>query len=136
MAPRLGLVTIGQAPRTDIVPEMAGILDDVAVIEHGALDGLDHAAVAALAPEPGDEVLITRLRDGSTARITRHAAQSGVERAIARAEADGVDATLVICTGSFGAMAHTRPVLLAEDLLVHGVAGPAAGRTEIGRAHV
>ena len=44
-------VTIGQTPRTDLVPELASRLQDgTTVREAGALDGLDAGAVAALAP--------------------------------------------------------------------------------------
>jgi protein AroM len=63
---RLGLVTIGQTPRTDVVPEMAEVLGPgIEIVERGALDGLDIQAITALAPGPGDEVLVTRLRGGA-----------------------------------------------------------------------
>ena len=40
--PVVGLVTIGQSPRADVVPDMAAILGPgVAIRERGALDGLD-----------------------------------------------------------------------------------------------
>ncbi len=48
---RIGMVTVGQAPRADIVPDMAALLPDVDILEAGALDGLDRAAIARLAPE-------------------------------------------------------------------------------------
>ena len=44
----LSVVTIGQAPRVDVTPELAEILGDgVRIVEHGALDPL-----AALAASP------------------------------------------------------------------------------------
>ena len=48
---RIGMVTVGQAPRTDVVPDMATLLPDVEIVQAGALDGLDRAAIATLAPE-------------------------------------------------------------------------------------
>ena len=67
----LGVVTIGQSPRSDMVPEMPMVADLVEVRERGALDGLSAADLKALAPEPGDETLTTRLRDGSSVVIGR-----------------------------------------------------------------
>lgn len=58
----VGTVTIGQTPRTDVIPELSAILGDVTVREAGALDGLSRAEIAGLAPQRGDYVLVTRLR--------------------------------------------------------------------------
>ena len=52
---KVGLITVGQAPRSDVVPDMAAILGgDVEIVEAGALDGLTREQIAPLAPE-GDE---------------------------------------------------------------------------------
>ena len=52
--PVVGLVTIGQSPRPDIVPDMAEITGPgVEIREAGALDGLGRAAIDALARFPG-----------------------------------------------------------------------------------
>ncbi|WP_030105419.1 AroM family protein, partial [Actinoalloteichus caeruleus] len=48
--PRLGVVTIGQSPRVDLVPELLPRLGRVEVVERGALDDLGRAEIAALAP--------------------------------------------------------------------------------------
>ena len=38
---KVGLITVGQAPRSDVVPDMAAILGGgVEIVEAGALDGL------------------------------------------------------------------------------------------------
>lgn len=49
---KLGVVTIGQAPRVDLIPEIKPILgEDVKVVERGALDGLSLKEVEAFYPE-------------------------------------------------------------------------------------
>ena len=49
LRPVVGLVTIGQSPRPDIVPDMAAIIGPgVDIREAGALDGLSRADVEAL----------------------------------------------------------------------------------------
>ena len=65
---KLGLITIGQSPRTDVTPDLAPIFGpDIQLCQAGALDGMTAQEIAAFAPEEGDYVLISRLRDGSSA---------------------------------------------------------------------
>jgi hypothetical protein len=70
----VGAITIGQSPRTDMVPELLEVLGPgVELLEGGALDGMSGAEIAAIAPRDGDQVLVTRLRDGSSVRLAeRH----------------------------------------------------------------
>ena len=54
MKKRIGIVTIGQSPRTDVVPEIQAHLGDhVEVLEHGALDGLSLTEVQELCSRAG-----------------------------------------------------------------------------------
>src|SRR3546814_2978658 len=65
-APRIAFVTIGQAPRVDLTPEILDRIDaPIDAAEFGALDDLSAAEVAAMAPRPGEASLCTRMRDGS-----------------------------------------------------------------------
>ena len=50
---KIGLITIGQSPRVDVVPEMVQILGDVDIIECGALDNLTAEEIQKLAPKEG-----------------------------------------------------------------------------------
>lgn len=117
---RLGVVTIGQSPRADMVPEMAGWLPPVEIVERGALDGLTRDAIPVAT---GDDVLTTRMADGSSVVIDHAYVNGRVQDAITWLERSGVDATLLVCTGEFPPMRHARPLLLAERLLVSGVRG-------------
>ena len=56
---KIGTLTIGQAPRSDITPILeAALPPHVECLHAGVLDGLDDAAVAArFAPQPGDALL-------------------------------------------------------------------------------
>ena len=71
----LGTLTIGQAPRPDVVP----IIDRhvpaaVRRIHRGVLDGLSHSEIAArYGAETGEPALVTRLRDGSVVELSRAA---------------------------------------------------------------
>ncbi|MEW2544270.1 AroM family protein [Streptomyces sp. NPDC047002] len=124
----LGLVTIGQAPRDDLRPDAEPLLPGVRLIEHGALDEEDFSGAAeagtrsALAPEPGEAPLVSRLRDGRSVVLGHGAVVPRIERAVARAERDGAAATLVLCTGHFPSVRSARPLLYAEPLVQHAVA--------------
>ncbi|MEV7086409.1 AroM family protein [Streptomyces sp. NPDC093085] len=124
----LGLVTIGQAPRTDLRPDAEPLLPGVRLVEHGALDDdrFDGASAEAtrrlLAPEPGEAPLVSRLRDGGSVVLGHAALVPRMEEAVARAERDGAAATLVLCTGHFPALRSTRPLLFAEPLVQRAVA--------------
>jgi protein AroM len=121
MKARLGIVTIGQAPRVDVVPEMADVMGPgVEIVERGALDGLADAEIAALAPGEGDQVLVTRLVDGRSVFLAKRHATPRVQRQIDALEADGVDLTLVLCTGTFPGLSATRP-LVEPDRVIVGV---------------
>jgi len=125
----LGVVTIGQSPRVDMMPELLPRLGIPAseVVERGALDGMSADEIAALAPHPDShEVLTTRLADGSSVVLDHDAAIGAVQRAIDTVEPT-VDATLVVCTGTFPPMRHNKPLLFAEPLLLGGVAALGAG---------
>lgn len=114
----LGAVTIGQSPRTDIIPELRTVLPpDVEILEAGALDGLGPEEIRAFAPAGRDTVLVTRLRDGSGVRVAHRHVMSRLVRKV-EALALQVDAILLLCTGSFEPFRTSRPVLYPERLLL------------------
>jgi protein AroM len=118
MPARLGAVTIGQSPRTDIVPDLRTILGDaVEIVEAGALDGLSAPEIAGLAPAGDDEVLVTRLRDGTGTRIA-HRRAVPLLRTRLEELAPNVDAVLLLCTGSFEPFPLRCPVIYPERLML------------------
>lgn len=129
-APRkVGLVTIGQSPRPDGLAKDIGTMlgEDVHVVERGALDGLSIAEVAEMAPSSSDYRLLTILKDGTTVQIGRshilHLMQQHIDD-LERTE--GVEASLVICSGAFPPFDHSRPLLIPQAALYGAVAGMAA----------
>ncbi|MDJ1132859.1 AroM family protein [Streptomyces iconiensis] len=127
MAGGLGLVTIGQAPRADLAGDVEPWLGGLRPIEHGALDQDVFAGQegertrAELGPVEGEAPLISRLRDGSSVVLGHDALAPRMRDAVARCEADGAGATLLLCTGNFPPVPATRPLLYAEPLVQQGV---------------
>ena len=125
----VGTITIGQSPRVDVVPEMQAILGpDVEIVEGGALDTLTCEQIAAIAPRGGDDVLVTRLRDGSSVQIAEHHILPLMQAEVTRLEGLGVDVVALLCTGQFPPFTSAGLVLEPERLLGHFVAGVAHGR--------
>src|SRR5438477_592840 len=102
----LGTLTIGQAPRPDVVP----IIDrhvpaGVRRIHRGVLDGLSHAEIdRRYGAGPGEAALVTRLTDGRIAELSRRRMREGVEEA--RAALGPLD----------------MPVILSNDVAAKAVA--------------
>jgi protein AroM len=115
----IGLVTIGQSPRSDVVPDMAAILDPaVEIREAGALDGLAQTEIDALAPSGDDEILVTRLRDGAPVFLGKPKIVRLVEDRIAALERDGAGLTALLCTGAFPRLRATRPLIQPQPVLL------------------
>jgi protein AroM len=115
----LGLVTIGQSPRDDVVTSMLGRLERGAVLESGALDLFDRREIDALAPSSGEQPLVTRLRDGSEVVIGKAAVLPHLRDAVARLEAAGCGTICVLCTGEFPPLGRDALVIYPDRLMVH-----------------
>ena len=129
MARTIAAVTIGQAPRPDVVPEMSALTPGVGWIEAGALDGFDDTALAAVECRPGDFPLVTRLASGRSVVVGELAIAPHLEGAVRRVEG-AADVVVVLCTGEFRVPCR-RPLLVPYRLLSAAVtaidtAGPVA----------
>jgi protein AroM len=119
MKPRVGLVTIGQAPRVDVVPEMAELMGPgIEILERGALDGLSRTEIERLAPEGDNEILVTRLSDGHSVFVGKEKITPLVQRRIDELEADGATMSVVLCTGAFKGLRAARALITPETILV------------------
>ncbi|GAA5233898.1 AroM family protein [Verticiella sediminum] len=100
--PRVAFLTIGQAPRSDVVPEMAEVLGaDVTVDEFGVLDEATDAELAALAPRTdGAYRFATRLRDGRQIELDKVATEARLAALMQRIDGRGYDVLVPLCTGT------------------------------------
>ena len=99
---KIGALTVGQSPRTDLMPDMETILNDsIEVIQMGGLDGLTKEEIAEFKPEPGDNVLVSRLCDGSSVVFGESHVLPRLQNCIYELEKQGVSLILFLCTGEF-----------------------------------
>lgn len=129
---RVAFFTIGQSPRSDVVPEMAPVLGaHVRIEEFGALDGLDADALAALAPRPREYRFATRMRDGSQIELDAAAAEARLADVMRQADGQGYDILVPLCTGT--AIAPMRTLVVEPQQVVdHLVAGLAQHCRKVG----
>ena len=119
LRPVVGLITIGQSPRSDVDPEMAAVIGPgVDVREAGALDGLTRPQIEALKPTGSDEILVTRLQDGTAVFIGKQKIVARVEAQIATLERGGATLTALLCTGAFPPLVSSRPLVQPQPLLL------------------
>lgn len=140
---KVGVITIGQTPRDDLMPQLAEDMGPaIQILEAGALDGMSKDEVAKIAPRSGDYVLVTRLRDGTPVKISKKAILPRIQRCVTRLEEKGADLILLLCTGEFPEF-KSRNLIVRPDRILEsfvrslidrgriGVVAPAAEQTPI-----
>ena len=130
----LGTLTIGQAPRCDVVPIIGRhIPPAIERIHRGALDGMSRAEIAAqFAPEPGEAALITRLHDSGSIQLSRHRMRERVQIVLGDLEQDGCDVILLLCTGTFTGLECRRAWLVEPDHIIPATVAGLVERRQLG----
>lgn len=128
MGKKIGAITIGQSPRTDVVPEIVKSMGNVELMEGGALDGLTYEEITALAPTAGDYVLVTRLSDGRSVKIAEKYILKRLQAQIDRLVSEGADGILMLCSGEFPNFSCTKPMLYPQLLLTNFIQAVASNK--------
>jgi protein AroM len=114
----VGMITIGQTPRDDLMPQFQELLGrDFRLVEAGALDGLSAAQVTDLQPAAGEFPLITRLADGSEIVVAKERLLPLLQRCLDKLGPE-TDISVVLCTGTFPDLASSKPVLQPDRILM------------------
>ena len=129
---KIGAITVGQAPRTDVTADILPLLGDCQLLERGGLDGLSRQEIAAFAPEPGDYVLVSRLADGSSVTFAEKHIMHRMQQAIDDLEAQGCRLIAFFCTGDFPDIFHSKAPLAFPNRILQGVAPTLTASGKIG----
>jgi protein AroM len=116
---KIGMVTIGQAPRDDVVSDMRKFIPSgVEIIQKGALDGLTLSEVRRLDPKGTDDnLLITRMRDGTEVGIGESHILSRMQEKISELNREGVDLITLLCGGVFPDFESKKMMILPYKLI-------------------
>ncbi len=133
---RIAFVTIGQAPRDDVVRELLHLLDaapgTLRCEQFGALDGLDAAAIGARAPAPREGRFQTRLADGTEAVVAAGFVGRRLEPLLQRLDHDGYDLIVLISTGLFQPYHLRTPFVHAQQSVDAWIAALVMGQCRLG----
>lgn len=129
---RIGMVTVGQSPRDDLVPFMTPLFRRaVDVVEAGALDGLGPSEIAAFAPAPGEVGIAARLRDGSETLLSHAKILPRVQACVDRLVAGGAELLVVLCGADWSAL-RSRVLVVNPGRVFPAVVSALAGGRRLG----
>lgn len=116
--PTIGMISIGQSPRPDILSIFQNTWDGQAeMIEIGALDGLDHDDVTQMAPHEGDDVLVVRMADGQQHIVGRRHLIPRIGICAETLMKRDVDAIILLCTGDFRPFRYPVPFIIPQKIV-------------------
>lgn len=115
---KIGMLTIGQTPRDDLIPGLLDILGpEYEIVEAGALDDHTIEQVKEIDLNPEHYVLVTRMREGTEVKITKKYIIPQMQEQLDKLEAQGVLLTVVMCTGKFPQFNSKRLVVTPSEIL-------------------
>ena len=133
MKQSLVTLTIGQSPRSDILPLLQDHLPAELVAHAGLLDGLTLAEVEQFySPAEGEKVLVSRMTTGEQVRLSGPKVEQGLQRKINALEQQGYDTILLLCTGEFGSLKTEKALLLEPDCIIPPLVGAIVQDHKIG----
>src|SRR5579859_1894516 len=113
----LGLVALGQTPRSDFVSAFREYAPSAEIRIAGALDGVPKAEAERLAAGDSEYPLHTRLADGTILDIPLKRLFPFVEARVRQFAAGGAHLVVVLCAGGFPDIECAAPVLLPGRVL-------------------
>ncbi len=116
---KIGFITIGQSPRDDIMQDIFPLIgNDTEILQRGALDGLSEEDLKAIAPKPGDTVLVSSLRNGQWVSMAEEKIISLLQKCIDELEICGVSGIMFLCTGDFKDLLSSHVPLIYPNRLL------------------
>jgi hypothetical protein len=111
----LGIYTIGQTPRPDLVDNLTRMFGSSRLRMRGALDGLPNDQIPTCGA--GGYPLATRLRDGTRVVVDAAIVEPLLQKLISEGD-PRADAHLVLCAGAFPRLVARKPLIWTFDVAV------------------
>ncbi|GKW45299.1 AroM family protein [Planococcus sp. NCCP-2050] len=114
---KVGVLTIGQSPRTDVTPSIQRILGEgVGIIEAGGLDILKDDEMHLVSPGTVDTIYISKLRNGASIKIGKSKLLPLLQDELSRLE-EQTEVTIMLCTGDFPSLTAAKPIIYPDKIL-------------------
>jgi protein AroM len=126
----IATITIGQTPRSDVVPAMRRLLPGhVRIVEYGALDGMQRGEIDAFAARPGEVGIVTRLKDDSSVLLSHDLILPKMQEKVDTAvNVDDAELLVILCGADWSALRSPRLIVNPGQLFPGVVGALAAGR--------
>ena len=127
---RVGMATIGQSPRDDVVPAMRVYLPEgLEIVERGALDGLSYDATMPYWAEAGEAGIVTKLRDGASVLLSHTKILPAMQAAVdGLVREDGASLVVILCGANWSDLRSERLIVNPGTLFPAVISSLAAGR--------
>ncbi|MFP3951358.1 MAG: AroM family protein [Candidatus Bathyarchaeia archaeon] len=118
---KIGMLTIGQAPRDDILPGLMDVMgDNYEFVQAGALDEKSLDDVRSIRFPRDSPILVTRMRDGTEVKVTKKFVIPLMQKRLKELEDRGIRLTVVMCTGRFPQFT-SRSLVVTPREVIRGV---------------
>lgn len=120
---KIGVITIGQSPRSDAIEDIKSVLkDNQDIIEKGALDDFSlEYVVKNLGPSKDETILVSRMRDGSQVILSEEKIIPLIQKSIYSLENE-CNIIVLMCTGRFPKMDYKKTIVVYPQKVVHNIA--------------
>lgn len=113
----IGVLTIGQSPRTDVTPSIQSILGKgIVITESGGLDSIADEMIGVIAPEDDETTYISRLRSGNSIKIGKSKLLPLLQKELKKLE-EKVEVVIMLCTGDFPTLETKMPIIYPDKVL-------------------
>lgn len=124
MPKSVGVITIGQTPRVDMIQDIRKHLPEgTRILEKGVLDGMTVEDIQELQPEEGHTVLISRLRNGESVTMAKEKVLPIIQGLIDQLQGKKVSLIILACTGKFPLFKSDIPIIYPDYLLNYAIKG-------------
>ena len=131
--PKIGMISIGQSPRPDIMAIFEQCWGDRAdIIEVGALDGVERNEVKRMAPNQGDDVLVVKMANGEQHIVGRRYLLPRIQACADMLLSHDVMAAILLCTGDFRPFRYPVPFIIPQKIVDSTVAALANAGQVVG----
>ena len=124
MTNTIGMLTIGQSPRSDIIPEIQEIIGShVKIIERGALDGLTRTQLEQITLSDQDAHLVTRLNDGTSIMVGKTYISNKIQEQLKEMDTMDIDYIILLCTAEFPGIISKKCLIKPAEVLGNTIRG-------------
>lgn len=125
---KLGVATIGNSPRSDVVPFLRPHLPEhVHIIEAGVLDRLTPEEIANLDDETSELRLVTRGLNGASHKLSHSRIMPHVQDLVTEFERQGCELIVILCGADWSDIRSNVPVINPGKLFPNVVRSVASG---------